>query len=71
MYSDFLKNEGEEAQLPNDPSNGKKALITFIIICVFVAILAGFRDELGLTNMLSMAPQLLRQANDQKDNKFT
>ena len=56
MYSDFLKNEGEEAQLPNDPSNGKKALITFIIICVFVAILAGFRDELGLTNMLSMAP---------------
>jgi hypothetical protein len=54
MYSDFLKNEGEEAHLPNDPSNGKKALIAFTIICVFVAILAGFRDELGLTNILSI-----------------
>lgn len=54
MYSDFLKNEGEEAHLPNDPSNGKKAFIAFTIICVFVAILAGFRDELGLTNILSI-----------------
>ena len=57
MYYEFLKSEGEEAHLPDDPSSGKKALITFSIICLFIGIIAGFRDELGLTNQLSIMPE--------------
>ena len=57
MYSDFLKSEGQEADLPDNPSNGKKATITFGILCVLVALLVGFKDELGLTNLLSIVPE--------------
>lgn len=57
MYSDFLKSQDQEADLPDNPSNGRKATITFGILCVLVALLVGFKDELGLTNLLSIVPE--------------
>lgn len=68
MYSDFLKSEGKEVDLPNDPSNGKKATITFGIICVLVALLVGFMDELGLANKLSIVPEEIPKQQSYQNN---
>lgn len=68
MYSDFLKSEGQEADLPDNPSNGKKATITFGILCVLVALLVGFKDELGLTNLLSIVPEELPKQEIYQNN---
>ena len=65
MYSDFLESRSEEAELSHDPSKGKKAVITFVILCVLVAGVAGFREEIGLTNRLSM------EYPNYQDDRFT
>ena len=56
MYSDYLAKNNEKANLPNNPSNGKKAVILFVIICAVIALISGFRDQIGLTNTLSEIP---------------
>ena len=61
MYSDYLSQNNEEATLPNNPKNGKKAVILFIIICAVVALIAGFREQIGLTNALSEIPDNSRE----------
>ena len=33
MYSDYLFQNNEKANLPNNPKNGKKAFIVFVVIC--------------------------------------
>ena len=53
LYSDYLDENEQEAILPNDPSMGRSALITFILICLIVLCIALFRDEMGLTSMLN------------------
>lgn len=53
LYSDFLKDNDKKASLPANPSNGRKAFILFIIVCFVVAIVAGFREEIGLLDLLS------------------
>jgi hypothetical protein len=56
IYSDYLNKNNEEVNLPKNPKNGKKAIILFIIICAITALIAGFRDQIGLTNALSDIP---------------
>ena len=68
MYSDFLKSEGKEADLPDDPSSGRKATITFCILCVLVALLVVFKDELGLTNKLSIVPEEMPKQESYQNN---
>ena len=57
MYSDYLRENNEEAILPNDPSSGKKATILFLVFCVLAIILVAFHDQIGLTNALSIIPK--------------
>ena len=58
MYSDFLALTNEEAKLPLDPENGKKAIIVFILVCLIVALVIGLRDQLGLTRLLSQFSEI-------------
>ena len=48
IYSDYLKEKNEDAELPNNPSNGRSALITFIILGLVLIFLSSFGIELGL-----------------------
>ena len=57
MYSSFLASNNEKADLPNDPSKGKKAVIVFSIICLIASLIGSFRDQLGLTDVLSSIPE--------------
>ena len=61
MYSDYLSQNNEKANLPNNPKNGKKAFILFVVICALVALVAGFREQIGLTNALSEIPDTTRE----------
>jgi len=61
MYSDYLSQNNETADLPNNPKNGKKAVILFIVICAIVALISGFREQIGLTNALSEIPDTTRE----------
>ena len=61
MYTYYLSQHNETADLPNNPKNGKKAVILFIIICAIVALISGFREEIGLTNALSDIPDTSRE----------
>tara|TARA_B100001063_G_C16730988_1_gene539275 strand:- start:62 stop:1351 length:1290 start_codon:yes stop_codon:yes gene_type:complete len=61
MYSDYLSQNNEKANLPNNPKNGKKAFILFVVICALVALVAGFREQIGLTNALSDIPDTSRE----------
>ena len=61
MYSDYLSQNNETADLPNNPKNGRKAIILFIVICAIVALIAGFREQIGLTNTLSDIPDTPRE----------
>ena len=55
LYSDFLESTDEKPILPNDPSVGKKALYVFAFMCLLVILVIFFRDEIGLTEILSTA----------------
>ena len=48
IYSDYLKEKNEDVELPNNPSNGRSALITFIILGLVLIFLSSFGLELGL-----------------------
>ena len=47
IYSDYLKENNEDTELPNNPSNGKSALITFIILGLIVIFLSSFGIDFG------------------------
>ena len=55
LYSDFLESTDEKPILPNDPSVGKKALYVFAFMCLLMILVIIFRDEIGLTEILSTA----------------
>jgi len=55
LYSDFLESTDEKPILPNDPSVGKKALYVFAFMCLLMILVIIFRDEIGLTEILSAA----------------
>ena len=53
LYSEHLNNRGEKVSLPENPPASISALVAFCILCIFLAIVFGYRDELGITDMLS------------------
>jgi hypothetical protein len=53
LYSDYIESIGEKLELPNDPSIGKKAIFVFIFLCLLTSLVFIFRDEIGLTEILS------------------
>ncbi|MDB4042962.1 hypothetical protein N9507_01875 [Gammaproteobacteria bacterium] len=55
LYSDFLESSDKKPILPNDPSVGKKALYVFAFMCLLAILVIFFRDEIGLTEILSTA----------------
>ena len=67
MYSDYLRKNYEKANLPNNPSNGKKAIILFVLLSAIVAMIGGFRDQIGLTNLLSETPSTFQSDNQTYD----
>ena len=53
LYSDYIEAIGEKPILPNDPSVGRKALFVFLFICLLMILVILFRDQIGLTEVLS------------------
>ena len=53
LYSDYIEAIGEKPILPNDPSVGRKAIFVFLFICLLMILVILFRDQIGLTDVLS------------------
>jgi len=53
IYSDYLTEKQEKVMLPTPPSKGISALVAFLVLVVVLIAVFLFRDELGITNMLS------------------
>jgi hypothetical protein len=53
IYSDFIKEKGETVILQKPPSKGMSALVIFLMVFLIVMIIFLYRQELGITNMLS------------------
>ncbi len=51
LYSDFLEEENEHVELPNNLSKGKSAIITFFLMLIVAVFLVAFGDEIGITNL--------------------
>lgn len=52
IYSDYLKEKGEEAVLPNTPNRVISAAIVFIILCLVTMVAFLYRHELRIMEML-------------------
>tara|TARA_B100000780_G_C21080669_1_gene435137 strand:+ start:170 stop:1483 length:1314 start_codon:yes stop_codon:yes gene_type:complete len=53
LYSDYLASINEQPVLPDDPSTGVKAGIVFGFLCILAILVIIFRDQMGLTAILS------------------
>jgi Flp pilus assembly protein TadD/uncharacterized membrane protein len=53
LYSDHLKNRGEEVKLLEGPGKATSAIVAFAVLCLLVGVVFMYRDELGVTRMLS------------------
>ena len=52
IYSDYLKEKGEEAVLPQCPNRAVSAAIIFGLLCILIGVIFLYRYELGIMNML-------------------
>ena len=48
LYSDYLEENKEESVLPDDPSKGRSALITFVILLMVLIFLSLFGLDISL-----------------------
>lgn len=53
LYSEHLKEQGQEIDLPANPRSSTSALVVFGCLCLLLAVVYLFRSELGLVDMLS------------------
>jgi len=53
LYSDYIESIDEEPVLPDNPSIGIKAFFVFLFICLLMLLVILFRDQIGLTDILS------------------
>lgn len=53
LYSDYLEEKGLDPELPENPPLYLSALVAFLVLCLCVAMVYVFRDELGIVAMLS------------------
>ena len=52
LYSDYLEENTEEAELPDNPTKGRSALITFVILMMLLIFLSSFGLDIGLGKFL-------------------
>jgi hypothetical protein len=53
LYSDYLEKQGKDVSLPENLSKAMSALVAFLVICIITAAVYLFRDEMGISGMLS------------------
>ncbi len=53
LYSDHLDRKGSEVTLPENPSKSISAIVAFGCICLIMAVVFIYRNELGVVDMLS------------------
>jgi hypothetical protein len=53
LFSEYLSSRNEKVSLPANPQAFSSALVAFGILCFLVVMVMIFRDELGITAMLS------------------
>jgi hypothetical protein len=53
IYSDYLNEKEEKIMLPRPPSKSKSALVAFCVLLIILAVVFLYRDQLGITKMLS------------------
>ena len=53
IYSDYLNEKEEKIMLPTPPSKSASALVAFCALLVILAVVCIYRDQLGITKMLS------------------
>ncbi len=57
IYSDYLNEKEEKIMLPTPPSKGISALVAFGVLLFILAVVFLYRDELGVTKLLSVKYQ--------------
>jgi len=53
LYSDYLEKQGKDVSLPENLPKSVSALVAFLVICIITAAVYLFRDEMGISGMLS------------------
>lgn len=54
VYADYLDESEQTPDFGTAPSNGISALVTFLCVCLFVAVLHLYRESLGIIHWLSI-----------------
>lgn len=54
LYSDYLGSKNEKVRLPRNPPASASALVAFAILCIILAVVFFYRNELGISEMLSV-----------------
>ena len=52
LYSDYLEENKEKVELPDNPTKGRSALITFVILMMLLIFLSSFGLDIGLGQFL-------------------
>jgi hypothetical protein len=55
LLSDYLKKQGKQVSLPENILKSISALVVFLAIAIITAAVVLFRDEMGISGMLSTA----------------
>ena len=66
LYSDHLDRQGTDIALPESPPKSISAIVAFGCICVIIAVVYIYRDEIGIVDMLSTPYGQEYQASDAK-----
>ncbi len=53
LYSDYLEKQGKDVSLPEYVPKSMSAFVAFLAICIITAAVFLFRDEMGISGMLS------------------
>jgi hypothetical protein len=53
LYSDYLEQQGEPVTLAEDVPKSMSAFVAFLVICIIVAAVFLFRDEMGISSLLA------------------
>jgi hypothetical protein len=55
LLSDYLEKQGKQVSLPDNIPKSISALVAFLAIAIITAAVVLFRDEMGISGMLSTA----------------
>ncbi len=54
IYSDYLNEQGQKIILPRPPAKSTSALVAFLLLTIAVTVVIVYRNELGITRLLSI-----------------